>query len=122
MDTLNLDALNNLVGTLTIAVDISGNPNLIYWDISDQITVTTAVVNSNNVNLTLINISGNALIRPVVNAILAQVETNGLTAASCSCTPYLDLGGGTNAVPTGGITNTSYLSLIAKGWTVNINP
>ncbi len=122
LDTLSLRSLNNSVRTLRIAVNISGNPNLIYWDISDQITVTTAVVNSNNVNLTYININGNALPRPVVNAILAQVETNGLTAASCSCTPYLDLGGGINAVPTGGITNASYLSLIAKGWTVNINP
>lgn len=62
-----------------------------------------------------VRFDGNALGVSSVDNILSVLDANGLSGGS------LLLGGGTNAVPTGGPANVNLLSLVGKGWTVTTN-
>ena len=65
----------------------------------------------------LLNVSffDNALTVTSVDSILQILDTNGLSNGTVTLT------GGTNAPPTGGGANPNLLSLLSKGWTVDVN-
>lgn len=100
-DVLELIDLSSI--TDCESINISNNP------------VLEAVYYNNSCNCIDINLSQNALTQTSVNNILLAVDAAGFEDG------YLQLNGGTNSAPTGGASNSNYLSLLAKGWSVTIN-
>jgi hypothetical protein len=61
------------------------------------------------------NFNGCALTVMNIDIILSMCNSGGLAGGT------LNLSGGTNGIPTGGVLNADYVALLGKGWTVNIN-
>jgi hypothetical protein len=138
--------------TIVNSVDIRDNIALATVDLSDLVTVTTnielgsnaipsaitsinlsSLISAGTINirfnhlLTTLNLvsgincnylvlDGNNFTQATVDDILLKVDANGLLNGQ------LHLQGGTNAAPTGGAANAAVVSLISKGWAVNLNP
>lgn len=102
LTSIDLPVLSTLINGASIG--FSGNPLLTNINIPSLITFDGDF-----------NASGNALTQTCVDNILAQMVTVGLTNRTVT------LNGGTNASPTGGVTNADYLTLVANGCTVSIN-
>lgn len=75
-----------------------------------------------------VNINNAKLTTSAIDAILSAFVAAGRTAANATTiTPNfpnvtLNLAGAGNASPTGGFSNTNYLTLSSRGWTVTVNP
>jgi hypothetical protein len=67
------------------------------------------------INISEINLSDNKLTQQAVDMILYNMDQSGVTTAT------INLSGGTNASPTGGVLNPNYVSLTGKGNTIIIN-
>lgn len=80
----------------------------------DACTNLTSLTIGDN-GLILLNCNNCALDLASIDSILALIDAND------NSNGYLNLSGGTNTIPTGGATNSNYLSLLTKGWTVYIN-
>lgn len=101
------------ITSLTLANGLNGwldlvTPNLVTLNIG---TVTS--------NFYYLDCAGAKLNVASVDAILAELDAHALQAGDVNT--IVDLSGGTNASPTDGALNANVLSLIGKGWTVNIN-
>lgn len=116
--------------SVDFAIDLVNNSHITSIDLSNIVinsSDNSGQVNVNRgVNLTNITLRSNpsvnfysfqtnALTQSSVNAILALVNSDGVSNGSL----YLDQG--TNASPTGGASNTDKLALEGRGWTVAIN-
>lgn len=102
---------NNLItGSINNLVDF---PSLAYVDIStNQIANFNTSVSS---ILLTFNAQNNLLNQSATDKILLEFDNAGASNGT------LTLDGTGNSAPTDGATNANYLSLISKGWTVNIN-
>lgn len=97
---------------ITGSVDLSMLPALEGFDLSGNTGLTS--VNIFEQQLNDVNIYNCALTEASVNDILMWLDGSGVING------YVDLSGGTNAIPTGtGITAKN--NLVNKGWTVNVN-
>lgn len=97
---------------ITGNVDLSMLPALTGFDLGGNAGVTS--VNLPESSFNDVNINNAALTEASVNYILGWLDGGGATNG------YVDLSGGTSAIPTGdGLTAKSNLE--GKGWTVNVN-
>jgi len=119
--------LSGLAG-FSVTLSITENPNLTSVNIQSVVTsnggtmsisqnpvLDTIDINTSSLDCLDINFSANALTQTNVDDILIYVDAAGFSNGN------LDLSGGTNSTPTGGVGNAEYLSLLGKGWTVSIN-
>jgi Leucine-rich repeat (LRR) protein len=93
--------------------DLSVFTNLSYFDISSN-SVANFIGDVGSI-LVYFNASNNALNQTAVDNLLEAFDEAGQENGN------LLLNGGTNSAPTNGATNSNYLSLISKGWTITIN-
>lgn len=97
---------------ITGNVDLSMLPALEGFDLSGNTGLTSVTIFEQQLND--VSISNAALTEESVNDILMWLDGSGVING------YVDLGGGTNAIPTGsGITAKN--NLINKGWNVTVN-
>lgn len=122
---------NPLLGTIDLSSDISGSISII-----GNNSLTLVNINSNingALNITgnalldtiqmgayvgdslLISLNDNALNTVCVDSILLSLDTNG------GLNGTLNIAGGTNSIPTGGVANPNLVSLQGKGWTIFTN-
>jgi hypothetical protein len=109
LQTLDISSITAFVGPQAgnAGVNISSNSAL------TEIIMPTALTSDSAVYF---GFNSNALSQTSVDTILAKCVSYSVAGGT------LDLGGGTNASPTGGTANLNYISLTNNGWTVTINP
>ena len=120
-------SLDNLISSGDI--DFSFNASLTTVDLSNLNTCTgdnktvaindcpslTSVTLNSAIDALNIYFPNCALTQASVDAILLAVDTAGFSDG------FLYLSGGTSSAPTGGFLNANYVSLVGKGWQVQIN-
>ena len=102
---------NNLTGNIP---DLSNNTSLIKFEVKNN-DLTGYVGGTVSNTLLDFKANNNNLSQAAVDSILAAFNAAGASNGT------LFLGGGTNAAPTGGSTNSDYLALIGRGWNVELN-
>jgi hypothetical protein len=115
-DCANLTQLNELYffNCPNLTNFIIDNPLLTYASLPHNSSLSYMTINDVS-QLSVILLDNCSLNQTSVDSILLALDNNGLENGTC----YLN--GGTNASPTGGTSNTNYINLINKGWSVLIN-
>ena len=105
---------SDLLASLSLASGVAFSGGMGCGSCPNLTTLTLAGSTFADVGQT-IDFNGDNLDTGSVDAVLARCNASGLTTAT------IDLSGGTNASPTGGILNPDYVGLTGAGCTVLIN-
>lgn len=116
VDLSSLQECSSIIlgGSTITTIDLSALVTVSSINVSDNASLATASV-SDATTCIDISFADCALNTASVNGILADINTAGQINGT------LNLGGGTNASPTGGVLNADYVALVGNGWTVTIN-
>jgi Leucine-rich repeat (LRR) protein len=110
----NLDTLNAIYHYMTVAPDLTGCDNLVSLQLTSNSTGFSTIDITPCPKLKNVGLDKNSLTEACVNQVLATLVANGLRSGT------LNIGGGTNAAPTGqGLIDKT--TLVSRSWTVTTN-